>query len=181
MGKYIPPVTEQRDSAVVLQGEKEKNMDTSVGVPTEVRPTTPVEIYKDKIDEFVGFLKHENNAGQPEIRAKYQVGVITMFDLILGMDYNEMEEVIDHLVITIGKHPHVFTNSNTLAPLYAVENRKLLVAASIQRYKWFMTFFIGLSNNIRQRAQYVEGYDITRFISMFPVKARENLHNYIYR
>lgn len=181
MSKYIPPEVEIQPTAVDQQQKKQEGQDTAIGIPAEQRPTTPADIYKNRIDDLVKFLKHEIHAGKPDARADYQAKVIDMFALIMGMDYKQFEVVMDHLVKTIVRNPLVFNDNDLLAPVMAVENLRKVPTEHIQRYKQFMTFFVGMAKNIRIRSQYVAQYDVTKLISTWPQKGRENLHAYILR
>lgn len=181
MGKYVPPEVDRKPSSIEQQQAAEEGMDTSVGVPTPKQPTKPVDIYKSRVDDLVKFLKHEIASGNPDVRGDYQAQVIDMFALAVDMDYDAFEELMDYFIRTVVRNDHAFNDSEVFAALFNVESKRKRPVDAIQRYKWFMTFFIGMARNIRGRARYVAGHDITKFLSRFPVRSRQNLHTYIYR
>lgn len=181
MSKYVPPVTQQSASAVAQQKEMEAGQDTSIGIPTPKQPTTPADIYKTRIDDLVKFLRHEIHSGLADVRGDYQAKVIDMFNLVVELDYDAFEQVMDHFIRTVSRNELAFADSELFAALYNVESKRKRPVDAIQRYKWFMTFFVGMARNIRARARYVSGHDIGKFLSKFPVKARENLNSYVYR
>ena len=181
MGKFIPPEVQQRENAVGDQVKQEAKMDNMVGVPSTASVSRPGDIYKNRIDDLVKFLKHEINSGTTNARTDYQGKVIDSFNQLVELDYVQFEDVMDHFIRTVARNETVFGDAELFSAVYHVESRKTRPVDQIQRYKWFMTFFVGMARNIRERARYVAGHDITKLLSKFPVGARENLHNYIYR
>lgn len=181
MGKYTPPVVEETTSAVAVQKEAEQVAPTIAGVMTAERDVSVTGIYKSGIDDLVKFLKHELSAGTPEVRGDYQAKVMDNMYNICMLDPADAAVVLDHLVVTIARNQAVFNQNEVFAALYNVESQRKRPQAAIDRYKWFMTFFIGLAKNIRMRAQYVASHDITKFLAMYPEKARQSLSQYIYR
>ena len=181
MGKYIPPETKDGVSAVAEQAAELERAPKIAGVPTEKRDVTPVDIYKSGIDQLVEFLQYKVSAGDADVRGDYQAKVIDNMFQICMLDPEDTAKVLDHLITTIGQNKEVFNMNEVFAALYNVESKKKRPGAAIDRYKWFMTFFIGMAKNIRQRAQYVAGNDVTKFLAMYPEKARVSLSQYIYR
>ncbi|UOX39620.1 hypothetical protein [Aeromonas phage ZPAH34] len=176
-----PPVVETRSNVVEEQTDKVKGMDTALGVPTEVIPTTPATIYKNGFDKFILFLKGEYKNSSPEERTDFQIAFMKDIVNLLQIDGNQAHEVLDHWVVKIAENKPVFGQNSLYAPLYEIEKQKLAPAMDIDRYKKFMLFMVMLSANIKVRDQFINGFDVAKLVHMFPANAAQTLNNYAYR
>lgn len=173
---FTPPKIEKRDNAVQLQADAEQQ-NTQQNEKRTVEG--PVDIYKNGIDEIVLFLKGEMAAGTLDERRTMQKSIIQNCNDMLELDYAQCKEVLDYFLITVGKNPNVFEWSNVLKPLNAIEGK--MSTSDITRYKRFILFISLLSEHARTRTTFTQMFDMTKFESMFPEKARQNLHTYVFR
>lgn len=172
---FNPPKIEKRNNAVAEQTTEAQETKTT----TAREVNSPVDIYKNGIDEFVKFLKGEIAGGTLDERRAQQKKAIQTCWGMLDLDYAQTKESLDYFLITVGQNQNAFEWSNILAPLNALEGK--MSASEITRYKRFMVFITLLSEYARNRTQFTQMFDMTKFEAMFPAKSRENLHNYVYR
>lgn len=175
---YTPPNVERRNNAVDEQGASEEKMDRSTGVPTEKVNTDVVSIHKSGIDDFRSFLAGDKYAGNLEERQKFQRDFMRSIWSMLELSQAQVKEIMDHFVITIAESPDMFKFENICAPLYSIESS--LPADEVLRYKRFLLFITMYAENARDRARFLELYDMVKFEAMFGPTARQRIHNYVY-
>lgn len=173
--KFSPPKMEKRNTAVAEQvaTEKESIVINASG------PQTAVDIYKSAIDEFVKFLKGEVAAGSLDERRKFQKSFVKSTVGMLDLDYQDTKAVLDYFLVTVSEEQNAFSWNNVLAPLASIEGA--MSNSDLNRYKQFILFITLLSEHARNRTQFTQMFDMTKFEASFPLKARTNLHNYVYR
>lgn len=181
MKPYKPPVIDTRSDVVTDQSKKMGEMDKTLGVPTEVVPTTPATIYKNGFDKFILFLKAEFKNNSQEERNDFQISFMKDIVNLLQIDQNQAHEVLDHWVVSIAENKAAFGQNSLFAPLYSIEKEKLAPAADIDRYKKFMLFMTMLSANIKVRDHFISNFDVSKLVHMFPANAAQTLNNYAYR
>lgn len=181
MKDHKAPVVELKASAVTEQAALEKTQDKSIGVPAARVVTGPADIHKNTIDNFILFLKGEKFNASLEDRSGFQARFMDEIPKILAVKYGIVEDVLDHLVISISENRKLFGQNDALANLYMVEKTKLRPVSEIERYKKFLVFFIMLSDNVQNRQRFIAGYDVRKLCHEFGPEAAANLNNYIHR
>lgn len=172
--KFSPPKMEKRNTAVAEQTATEQE-----SIVINAAPQTAVDIYKSAINEFVKFLKGEVAAGSLDERRKFQKSFVKSTVGMLELDYTDTKAVLDHFLVTVGSEQNAFSWNNVLAPLASIEGA--MSSSDLNRYKQFIMFISLLSEHARNRTLFTQMFDMTKFEASFPLKARTNLHNYVYR
>lgn len=173
---FNPPKIEKRNNTVDTQvAAEEQNTQTN-----EVRTvTSAVDVYLNAIDDFVKFLKGEIGAGSLDERRNIQKSFLDSTWGYLRLDYPDMKKVMDYLLVTIKNNPNEFAWNKVVAPLSTLEGK--INATDIERYKRFVVFATLLSEYTRNRNQFTQMFDMTKFEAMFSGQAKTNLHTYVYR
>lgn len=170
---YSPPKVDKVNNAVEEQVRSEQSS------PIIAAEFTPVDLYKEVIDNFIKFLKKEIHNGNLEERQAFQRQFINSVWAMLKLDDSQVKPILDHFVVSISENKDVFDFSNVLAPLYSIE--KTTSSTVTDRYKKFMMFIITFSENAKRRQVFLSKFDMTKFESLFEPVSRERIHNYVYR
>lgn len=173
---FTPPKIERRSNTVDAQAETDQQ-NTQEQETRQV--SSPVHIYQNAIDDFTKFLKGEIGAGSLEERQKIQKSFLESVWGFLKLDYPDMKEVMDYFLIKIKQYPNDFAWDKITAPLAVLEGK--VNATDLLRYKRFIMFASLLSEYARNRNQFTQMYDMTKFEAMFSGQAKTNLHTYVYR
>lgn len=173
---FNPPKIEKRNNTVDDQVATDEQ-NTQETKTREV--TSPVHVYMNSIDEFVKFLKGEIGAGNLDERRAIQKSFLDSVWGYLRLDYKDMKEVMDYFLITVKANPNEFAWNKVVAPLSTLEG--VVNSTDITRYKRFIMFVTLLSEYTRNRNQFTQMFDMTKFEAMFNGQARSNIHTYVYR
>ena len=103
---YSPPKVDKVNNAVEEQVRSEQSS------PIIAAEFTPVDLYKEVIDNFIKFLKKEIHNGNLEERQAFQRQFINSVWAMLKLDDSQVKPILDHFVVSISENKDVFDFSN---------------------------------------------------------------------
>lgn len=164
----------------VERNEPTELPNVEVSADLEVKSPQAVDVYKDRIDRFVGILGGTINV-ETEKYGQEQLAFMLMLDKVIAEEYSVFASAMDHLVNLV----RVETKAFRMERIFAFTQHDDVKAAKkqngIAKYESLMSAVMTLGRNLRDRKRVGRQVDVTLLTKGYHPKAAQNLQNYFSR